>query len=112
MDFVALEMKTSGIIDYATDLKQAEFAQMAEQLGMKGLRVEEPESLSAAIDEAFAYDGPVLVDVLVNPNSLLMPPAITTDMMRKFSEYMWRAFIGGEYKTLKDMLEVNFPRQL
>ncbi len=112
LDFVALEMKTSGIIDYATDLKQANFANMAQKLGIKGVRVDEPEQLSAAIDEAFAYDGPAIIDVLVNPDSLLMPPTITTDMMRNFSEYMWRAFVSGEYKTLKDMLEVNIPRQL
>lgn len=112
LDFVALEMKTSGLIDYATDLCNTNFAAFAEAVGMKGIRVEQPGDLQQAIEEAFAHEGPVIVDVVVNPDSLLMPPEITFDMMRNFSEYIWKAFVSGEKKTLKEMLEVNLPRQL
>ncbi|ESN99670.1 hypothetical protein HELRODRAFT_93082, partial [Helobdella robusta] len=87
-------------------------AAFAEAVGMKGIRVEQPGDLQQAIEEAFAHDGPVIVDVVVNPDSLLMPPEITFDMMRNFSEYIWKAFVSGEKKTLKEMLEVNLPRQL
>lgn len=112
LDFVALEMKTSGLIDYATDLCNTNFAAFAEAVGIKGIRVEQPGNLQQAIEEAFAHQGPVIVDVVVNPDSLLMPPEITFDMMRNFSEYIWKAFVSGEKKTLKEMLEVNLPRQL
>ena len=112
LDFVALEMKSEGLIDYSLDLKQANFAEMAESIGMKGIRINEPGELDTLLDEAFLYDGPVLIDVLVNPNSLLMPPHITCDMMRNFTEYAWRAFMAGEKATLEEMWEVNMPRQL
>ncbi|MGL5683906.1 MAG: thiamine pyrophosphate-dependent enzyme [Marinifilaceae bacterium] len=112
LDFVALEMKSSGIIDYGTDLKVANFAQLAEDVGIKGFRAEKPGDLEAALKEMLDHPGPALLDVVVNPNSLLMPPSITVDMMQNFTKYMVEAFFSGERKTLKEMLEVNIPRQL
>lgn len=112
LDFVALEMKTEGLIDSFTDLKNPSFAELAESMHIKGIHVAHPNALESAIKEAFDYDGPAVVDVNVNPNSLLMPPEITLDMMYKFSKYMWKAFIHGQSKTIWETLKTNFPRQL
>ena len=112
LDFVALEMKTSGPIDYGTDLLAGDSAAVAESLGMKGIAVHTPGELASAIDDALAFDGPVLIDVDVNPNSLLMPPVIFKEQAVGFTEYIWKAFTEGERKTLEEMFEVNFPRQL
>lgn len=53
--FVAIEMKASGLIDTGTDLKNPNFAAMAEAAGIKGIRVEHSDQVEAALREAFAH---------------------------------------------------------
>ena len=43
-----------------------DFALVAEGLGLKGLRIDEPSSIGLAMDEAFACDRPVVIDVRVD----------------------------------------------
>ena len=47
----------------------AHYEGMLEALGGKGLYVEDPKDLRAALDEAMAYDGPALVNVALNPRA-------------------------------------------
>src|SRR4029077_4741969 len=42
LGFVELEMKASGFLDADCDLKNPDFAAMAESMGIKGIRVERP----------------------------------------------------------------------
>ncbi|MGL5786779.1 MAG: thiamine pyrophosphate-dependent enzyme [Bacteroidales bacterium] len=112
LDFVALEMKTEGLIDVSTDLKNPNFAQVAQAAGMKGIRVEDPRLLESSLLEAFNFNGPVLVDVVVNPDSLLMPPEISLGMAYDFSKYLWKQFLTGDEKVLWKLIKSNFPRQL
>ena len=42
---------------------------MAQGLGCRGWRVAETEPLTPALTEAFAHDGPALVDVTVDPDA-------------------------------------------
>lgn len=112
LDFVALEMKTEGLVDVFTDLKNPNFAKVAKAAGLHGIRVDKPEDLESALLEAFKYNGPVVVDVKVNPDSLLMPPEITLEMVYNFSKYTWKQFLSGDKKVLWEMFKTNFPRQL
>ncbi|NUP60059.1 MAG: thiamine pyrophosphate-requiring protein [Pseudarthrobacter sp.] len=50
------------------------FAGYAELLGLRGIRVEDPEDIGAAWEEAFAADRPVLIEVLTDPEVPLLPP--------------------------------------
>lgn len=45
------------------------YAAAAEALGLKGIRVKTPDQIEAALDEAFAYDGPVVLEVLIDPRA-------------------------------------------
>ena len=47
----------------------ARYEGMLEALGGKGLYVEDPKDLRAALDEAMAFDGPALVNVALNPRA-------------------------------------------
>lgn len=47
-------------------------AAIARACGVKGLRLERAEDIAATIAEALASDGPVLIDVIADPNA--MPP--------------------------------------
>ena len=56
-------MKAAGIVTFGTDLVNPDFAAVATAIGMFGRRVEQPGDLDAALTEAFAHDGPALVDL-------------------------------------------------
>ena len=56
----------------------------AELLGLKGMRVEDPEQLGAAWDEALAADRPVILDCVTDPNVPPLPPHISAKDARNF----------------------------
>lgn len=45
------------------------YAAAAEALGLKGIRVKTPDEIEAAIERAFAHDGPVVLEVLIDPRA-------------------------------------------
>jgi pyruvate dehydrogenase (quinone) len=47
--FVELEMKASGFVDFGTDLRNPEFATIAEGAGILGLKAETPEQVEPMI---------------------------------------------------------------
>ena len=52
---------------FSVDFSRSDHAAIAEAYGIRGLRVENPGDLRATLDQALASDGPVLVDVIVQP---------------------------------------------
>jgi pyruvate dehydrogenase (quinone) len=67
------------------------FAPWAESCGGRGIRVEKPVDLEPAVREALAFDGPALLDVVVNSDEPPMPAKVTYDEARGFAE----AFLKG-----------------
>jgi acetolactate synthase-1/2/3 large subunit len=51
------------------DFSAADFSKVAEGFGCLALRVERPEELAGVMQRAFAHDGPVLVDAVINPHA-------------------------------------------
>jgi pyruvate dehydrogenase (quinone) len=105
--FVELEMKVGGILDFGTDLKNPDFAKMAEAAGILGLKAERPEDVRATIAEAFRHDGPVLVDVSVARQELVMPPTITPEQVKGFSLFALKAVMDGRGNQLIDLAKAN-----
>jgi pyruvate dehydrogenase (quinone) len=110
LGFVAMEMKASGYLDTNTDLKNPDFAAMANAMGILGIRVEQAEDVSTALRQAFAHDGPVLVDVLTAKQELVIPPKIKLEQARGFSLYMLRAIISGRGDEVMDLAQTSWPR--
>jgi pyruvate dehydrogenase (quinone) len=110
LGFVELEMKAAGLLDFATDLVNPNFAQLAESAGILGLRVERPEELGPAVKQALAHHGPALIDVLVNRQELSMPPTITAEQAKGFSLYMVRAVLSGRGDEVIDLARTNLFR--
>ncbi|KGL41100.1 acetolactate synthase catalytic subunit [Listeriaceae bacterium FSL A5-0209] len=52
---------------------QPDFVKLAEAYGVKGVRLTDPETLAADLEEAFAYPGPIVIDCVVSPNELVLP---------------------------------------
>ena len=110
LGFVELEMKAGGFLDTGCDLTNPNFAAMAQAVGIKGIRVEKPENLYAAVQEALEYDGPVLVDVVSERQELVMPPVTTFDQAQHFGLFMLKAVLDGRAAQLIDLAEVNLLR--
>jgi len=72
--------------------RPADFAPWARSCGGFGRRIEDSAGLDEALAEALAYDGPALLDVVVNPDEPPMPPRIRYDQAKGFAE----AFLRGQ----------------
>ncbi|RXZ38496.1 ubiquinone-dependent pyruvate dehydrogenase [Oxalobacteraceae bacterium CAVE-383] len=110
LGFVEMEMKAGGFLDVGCDLKNPDFAAMANAIGVKGIRVERPDQLEGALREAFAHPGPALVDVVSARQELVMPPATTADQTYHFGLFMMRAVMDGRGHQLIDLAKVNLFR--
>ena len=108
--FVELEMKAAGILDFATDLQNPDFAQMAEAAGLRGLTAETPEQVRPMLIQALQHDGPALVDVHVSRQELSMPPTIGLEQMTGFSLFMLKAVLSGRGDEIIDLAKVNLFR--
>jgi pyruvate dehydrogenase (quinone) len=60
------------------------YARYAELLGFKGIRVDSPDAVGAAWDEALEADRPVLVEAITDPEVPPLPPHITLEEARNF----------------------------
>jgi pyruvate dehydrogenase (quinone) len=110
LGFVELEMKASGFLDSGCDLKNPDFAAMARAMGIKGVRVEKPHDLPAAVAEVLEHKGPALLDVVSARQELVMPPTTTLDEAHKFGLFMLKAVLDGRAGELIDLAKVNLTR--
>jgi pyruvate dehydrogenase (quinone) len=108
--FVELEMKAAGILDFGTDLRNPDFAKMAEGAGLLGLTAETPAQVRPMIAQALKYDGPALVEVLVNRQELSMPPTITAEQVKGFSLFALKAVLSGRGEEILDLAKINLFR--
>jgi pyruvate dehydrogenase (quinone) len=108
--FVELEMKAAGLLDFATDLHNPDFAKMAEAAGLLGMTAEAPEQVRPMITQALRHDGPALVEVLVHRQELAMPPSIKVDQMTGFGLFMLKAVLSGRGEEIIDLAKVNLFR--
>ncbi len=108
--FVELEMKAAGILDFGTDLRNPNFAKMAEGAGLLGLTAETPAQVRPMIAQALKYDGPALVEVLVSRQELSMPPTITAEQAKGFSLFALKAVLSGRGEEILDLAKINLFR--
>lgn len=110
LGFVEMEMHVGGMLDYSTELKNPNFAAMAESIGIKGIRVESAATLHTDLQVAFSHKGPALIDVVINRNELVMPPIIEMEHVKGFSLYMMKAIINGQGTAVLDLMKSNLWR--
>ena len=83
---------------------------MAEAVGVRGIRMEDPGEGDAGIATALSHNGPVLIDAVVNRTELAMPPAVTLEMAKGFTLYMVKAVMSGRGDELIDLARTNLWR--
>jgi pyruvate dehydrogenase (quinone) len=63
LDMVHWEMLAEGVEPYETDLKNPDFAKLAEAYGILGIGVDRHDDVPGALSRAFAHSGPALVSI-------------------------------------------------
>ncbi len=107
LGFIEVEQKSAGFLPTGTELVNPNFAAMAEAVGIKGIRIEDPAQVEAGIKEALAYDGPALIDAVVARTELPVPPAINAEIVKGFTLYMLKAVFSGKGDELIDLARTN-----
>ena len=108
LGMVKLEMEVAGLPDWQTDMANPDFAAVAAAFGMKGITVNEPENLEQAIQQAFAFDGPALVNVMTDPNALAMPPKIEFKQVKGMALSMSKMILDGNVDEVLDTVKANY----
>ncbi|MBO9673770.1 MAG: ubiquinone-dependent pyruvate dehydrogenase [Sphingobacteriaceae bacterium] len=108
LGMVKLEMEVDGLPDNETDMINPDFALVAQAMGFKGITVAEPEAVETAITHALNEEGPVLLNIMTNPNALAMPPKIEWAQIKGMTESMTKLMLGGKMSEVLDTIKSNY----
>ncbi|MDO0929882.1 ubiquinone-dependent pyruvate dehydrogenase [Streptomyces sp. TG1A-8] len=107
LSFVELEMKAAGVVTYGTELSDTDFAAVARGAGVHGVRVERAGDLDDALREAFAHQGPAVIDVVTARQELSLPPKITYEQMKGFTLFATRTILSGGADEIVELAKTN-----
>jgi pyruvate dehydrogenase (quinone) len=71
------------------------YARYAEMLGLRGIRVDSPEQVGPAWDEALSAGVPALIEAVTDPEVPPLPPHITIEQAKALTE----AMLAGDPNT-------------
>ncbi len=77
-----------------TEFLNPDYAKLAEACHCKGLSVNQYDELMPTVQEALAHDGPVVVDCRVDPDALMIPPAVTAHMALNYMKSEIRSWFA------------------
>ncbi|HUR95770.1 MAG TPA: thiamine pyrophosphate-requiring protein [Gemmatimonadales bacterium] len=89
LNFVTWEQRmVEGMPKYAAtqDIPDFPYARYAELLGLRGIRVSDPEQVGRAWDEALSSDRPVVLEAYVDKNVPVLPPHLKPEQLAKLAE--------------------------
>ncbi|MGP6174568.1 pyruvate dehydrogenase [Corynebacterium sp. A21] len=107
LGMVKLEMLVEGIPEFQTDHEQVNFAEIAAAAGIKSVRLTDPKTLRQDLQQALAEPGPVLIDIVTDPNALSIPPNITWEQVMGFGTAAARTVFGGGVGKMLDLARSN-----
>ena len=107
LGMVKLEMEVAGLPDWQTTMLNPDFARVALSMGMAGYNVCNPDDVLPTLTKAFVSDGPVLVNIMTDPNALAMPPKIEFTQMLGFAQTMYKLLMQGRSKEVMDTIDTN-----
>ena len=108
LNFVKIEQQEAGFVPFGTDFKNPNFAKVAEAMGAKGIRLEEPGDVKDGLAEALAYnDGPVVVDAVVDSFALSLPSHVPLHTATGYTLSMAKQVLSGHMDTVIKTIERN-----
>jgi pyruvate dehydrogenase (quinone) len=108
LDFVNIEQQEAGIIPFGVEFKNPNFAKVAEAMGAKGIRIEDPGDVRDGLAEALAYkDGPVVVDAVVDPFALSLPSHVPFHAAKGFTLSIAKQVLSGPMDSVIKTMDRN-----
>ena len=108
LDFVNIEMQEAGVVPFGVDFKNPNFAKVAEAMGAKGIRLEEPGDVREGLAVALAHQGgPVVVDAVVDPYALSLPSHVPWHVAEGFTLSFAKQVLSGKMDEVIRTLERN-----
>jgi len=108
LGMVKLEMEVAGLPDWQTDMINPDFALVAQAMGIKGMTVTEPTNVKSTLQEALSFNGPVLVNIMTDPNALAMPPKIEFEQVKGMALSMTKLVLNGRMEEVLDTVKSNY----
>lgn len=93
LGMVRLEQEQGGLPEYGTVLDNPNLAEVASAMGLTSFRVTKAGDLRDTVQKALAATGPVLVDVMTNPDEVSVPPELSMDQAWGFAIAKSKEFI-------------------
>ncbi len=108
LDFVNIEQQEAGLVPFGVDFKNPNFARVAEAMGAKGIRLEDPGDVKDALAEALAYKaGPVVVDAVVDPLALSLPSHAPFHAVKGYTLSLAKQVLSGRMDSVIKTIERN-----
>ncbi len=108
LDFVNIEMQEAGVVPFGVDFKNPNFAKVAEAMGAKGIRIEEPGDVREGLAAALAHKGgPVVVDAVVDPYALSLPSHVPFHVAEGFTLSFAKQVLKGKMDSVIRTMERN-----
>jgi pyruvate dehydrogenase (quinone) len=111
---VTWEMRALGgfpKFEQAQVLPDVDYAAYAELVGVRGIRVEEPDAVGPAWDQALGADRPVVIDALCDPEVPPIPPHATPEQISKVTQALlkgdpnaWQIIATGVKQKVQELL--------
>jgi pyruvate dehydrogenase (quinone) len=93
------------------DIPDVHYAQWAELIGLKGIRVERPDQVADAWEQALHADRPVVIEAITDPEVPPLPPHITIREAQAFAfslirgdEHAGRMIVQAAKQKLEELL--------
>jgi pyruvate dehydrogenase (quinone) len=96
------------------DVPDFPYAQYAEMLGLKGIRIDHPDRVRPAWEEAFAADRPVVLDVITDPDVPPLPPHISFEHAKAYLSSLLKGDpdeVGIIKQTIKGVADTILPHR-
>lgn len=107
LGMVKLEMQVAGYPEWQTEMKNPDFAKVAEAMDIKVWNVDACENVRTTIQQALAHDGPALVNIFTDPDALAMPPKVEFDQVKGFATTMGKLMLNGQAADVIDTAKSN-----
>jgi pyruvate dehydrogenase (quinone) len=108
LDFVRIEQLEAGLVPIGTDFVNPDFAKVADAMGARGIRLEDPADVPDALRDALAHrGGPVVVDAVVDPYALALPGHVPAATALGFTLGMAREVLAGHLDEVAETARHN-----
>jgi pyruvate dehydrogenase (quinone) len=83
-------MEGDPMFEGSQEIPDFPYARFAELIGLRGIRVDDPDRIGEAWDEALAADRPVVLEAVTDPSVPPLPPHIRIEQAKAISSALFK----------------------